>query len=224
MRNQGKILSTTVLLAAAAAAAIVGLAYYFSSSSIRSLLTENHELNKAIRNLTEERQIGYATVVSQETDQLGQTSSLVRFVQTAPGNPDQIVSEQLFQIAGSVIHFDALIVKFSDAYVREGKGRALYLWRRIYGDQTAPESGQPIQKPGDHPERYTEISNSLRLKDREVFWDAIWNLAENPAQLTEFGVTAIYGNAIYTRMQPGQVYLFKITPTGQIYPKLLSYQ
>ena len=224
MRNQGKILSTMVLLAAAAAAAIVGLAYYFSSSSIHSLLTENHELNKAIRNLTEERQIGYATVVSQETDQLGQTSSLVRFVQTAPGNPDQIVSEQLFQIAGSVIHFDALIVKFSDAYVREGKGRALYLWRRIHGDQTAPENGQAIQKPGDHPERYAAISDSLRLKDREVFWDAIWKLAENPAQLTEFGVTAIYGNAIYTRMQPDQVYLFKISPTGQIYPKLLSYR
>lgn len=224
MRNEGKILSTVVLLAAAAAAAIVGLAYYLSSSSIHSLLTENHELNNAIRNLTEERQIGYAEVVSQETDPSGQTKSLVRFVQTAPGNPDRIVSKQLFQVTGAVVHFDALIVKFSDAYVREGKGRALYLWRRIYGDQTAPENGEPIQQAGDHPERYEAISNSLRLKDREVFWDAIWNLAENPAQLTEYGVTAIYGNAIYARMQPDQVYLFKISPTGQIYPKLLSYQ
>ncbi|MFP4260597.1 MAG: hypothetical protein ACLFS1_05900 [Opitutales bacterium] len=224
MRKKGKILGTIVLLAGAAAAAIVGLAFYFSSSSIHSLLTENHELNKAIRNLTEERQIGYATVLSRESDQHGRTKSLVRFVQTAPGNPDQIVSEQLFEVTGSVIHFDALIVKFSDAYVREGKGRSLYLWRRIYGDQTAPENGEAIQDRDDHPERYAEISRSLRLKDREVFWEAIWDLAENPAQLSQFGVTAIYGNAIYTRMEPGQVYLFKISPTGQIYPKRLSYQ
>ena len=224
MRIKGKILGTIVLIAAAVAATVVGLAFYFSSSSIHSLLTENHELNKAIRNLTQEHQIGYATVLSRESDQLGRTNSLVRFVQTAPGNPDEIISEQLFEVTGSIIHFDALIVKFNDAYVREGKGRALYLWRRIYGEQTAPKNGEAIQEPGDHPERYAQISRSLRLKDREVFWDAIWDLAENPAQLNQFGVTAIYGNAIYTRMEPGQIYLFKISPTGQIYPKRLSYQ
>ena len=44
------------LIASAAilTAAILGMSFYLSSSTIHSLLTENHELNKAIKNLTAE--------------------------------------------------------------------------------------------------------------------------------------------------------------------------
>jgi len=37
-------------------------------------------------------------------------------------------------------------------------------------------------------------------------------------------VTAVFGNAIYTKMEPGRVYVFKIGATGQIYPDVLHYQ
>lgn len=213
-----------MLLAAIGTAAILGLTFYFSSSTIHSLLTENHQLNKAIRNLTDEQQIGFATIKSQSTNSLGQVESLVRFVQTAPGNPQEIVSEELFVVQGDIIHFDALIVKFSDEYVQDGKARALYLWRRIYGESDAPKDGQLIETPGEAPERYRAITQSLRLKNQPVFWEALWDLANDPQQLIEYGVTAVFGNAIYTKMQPDKVYLFKISPTGQIYPEVLSYQ
>jgi hypothetical protein len=108
--------------------------------------------------------------------------------------------------------------------VKDGKGRALYLWRRIHGEGQAPKDGHLIQAPGEAPERYDTITQSLRLKDQTVFWDAIWDLANNPQQLSEYGVEAVFGNAIYTRMEPDKVYLFKISPTGQIYPDVLSYQ
>ncbi|PXA03813.1 hypothetical protein DDZ13_09220 [Coraliomargarita sinensis] len=222
--RSGKIIVTIVLLAAIATAAVLGVAFYFSSSSIHSLLTENHKLNKAIRNLTDEQQIGFATLKSRSRNELGQVESLVRFVQTAPGNPDEVISEELFVVEGEVIHFDALIVKFGDEYVKDGKGRALYLWRRIYGDGEAPSEGAPIQKPGQAPERYSAITQSLRLKNQPVFWEAIWELANNPRQLSEYDIQAVFGNAIYTRMEPEKVYLFKISPTGQIYPEVLSYQ
>lgn len=222
--KSGKITGTLVLLAALATATILGLGFYFSSSSIHSLLTENHKLNKAIRNLTDEKQIGFATLKSRSTNALGKVESLVRFVQTAPGRPDEIVSEQLFVVEGEVVHFDALIVKFSDDYVKDGKGRALYLWRRVYGENKSPAQGEPIQTPGESPERYRAITQSLRLKNQDVFWEAIWELANNPQQLSEYGVTAVFGNAIYMQMDPDKVYLFKISPTGQIYPDVLSYQ
>ncbi|MGB0743306.1 MAG: hypothetical protein ACPGSB_02165 [Opitutales bacterium] len=221
--NRGKIVTTVVILAALATATILGLSFYFSSSSIHSLLTENHKLNKAIRNLTEEQQIGFATLQSQSKNALGQVESLVRFVQTAPGRPQEIVSEELFVVEGDVIYFDALIVKFSNEYVKDGKGRALYLWRRIYGEGEAPSDGDLIQMPGEGPERYSAITKSLRLKNQPVFWEAIWDLANDPQQLSEYGVTAVFGNAIYTRMQPDKVYLIKISPTGQIYPEVLEY-
>lgn len=219
----GKIIFNLVVLAAIATAAVLGVAFYFSSSSIHSLLTENHQLNKAIRNLTEEQQLGFATLESRSRNALGQAESLVRFVQTAPGRPDEIVSEEFFIVEGEVIHFDALIVKFSDDYVKDGKGRALYLWRRIYGEDQAPAEGDLIQSPGQAPERYQAITRSLRLKDQSIFWDAIWDLANDPQQLSQYGVTAVFGNAIYTKMEPDRVYVFKLSPTGQIYPDVLHY-
>lgn len=222
-RLSGKIVGKLLFLAAIATAAILGVTFYFSSSSIHSLLTENHKLNKAIRNLTDEQQIGFATLKSRSRNALGQVESLVRFVQTKPGKPDEIVSEELFVVEGDVIHFDALIVKFSDDYVKDGKGRALYLWRRIYGEGEAPSEGDLIQTPGEGPERYNVITQSLRLRNQPIFWEAIWELANDPKQLSEYGVTAVFGNAIYTRMEPDKVYIFKISPTGQIYPDVLSY-
>lgn len=224
MHKEGKTLGIILFLITAIVAAIVGIAHYLGSSSIHSLLTNNQRLNEAIKNLTEERQIGYLSVLAQENDELGKITSLVKLTQTAPGNQDRIVSEELFQIAGEVIHLDVLIVKFSDAFVQDGRGRALYLWRRIYGEKTAPEKGETIQRPEEQPDRYRGISKTLRLKDRKVFWNAIWQLAEDPALLNEYGVSAIYGNAVYTKTKPGQIYLIKINASGQIYPDLLSYQ
>lgn len=222
--RSGKIIVNLVVLAAIVTAAILGAAFYFSTSSIHSLLTENHKLNKAISNLTNEEQIGFVTLKSRNRNEQGQVESLIRFVQTAPGKPDEIASEELFVVSGEVIHFDALIVKFSDEYVKDGKGRALYLWRRIYGESDAPADGQLIQSRGQAPERYNAITRSLRLKDQAVFWDAVWNLASDPQQLSEYGVTAVFGNAIYSKIEPDKVYLFKISPTGQIYPDVLNYE
>jgi hypothetical protein len=219
----GKAVTALLIAAATLVAAVLGTAFYFSSSTIHSLLTENHALNEAISNLTHEEQIGFATVESRSVDSLGQTTLTLRFVQTAPGNPREVVDEQLLTVKGNVVHFDALIVKFTEDYVREGEGRALYLWRRVYGEQTSPEQGTPIESPGSAPERYHAITRTLRVKDRSIFWDSIWELANDPDRLSAYGVEAVFGNAVYTRMEPGKVYRFKINASGQIYPEVLDF-
>ncbi|MEM1222971.1 MAG: hypothetical protein AAGH40_09430 [Verrucomicrobiota bacterium] len=220
--NSGKILLTFLGLGAVVAAIILGLSFYFSTSTIHELLTSNHELAKAIENLTEEEQIGYATLESQRTDESGRIVSVVRFVQTAVGAPREIVSEQLFEITGDIVHFDALIVKFPSDSVKAGTDRALYLWRRIHGEGTEPAMGQAIQEPGESPERYHALTKSLRLKDRTVFWDEIWSLANDPQRLSEYGISAVYGNTVYSKMEKGKVYRFKINTSGQIYPEVLN--
>ena len=209
-------------LAVLLTAGILGVAFYYSTANIHQLLTENYRLNKAIHNLTQEEQIGYAVLESQTRDPSGRVINTVRFVQTAPDNPKVVVSEQLFTIPSKVVYFDALIVKFNDDFVKDGKERALYLWRRIYGEKTPPIEGQLIETPGTSPERYDSITRSLRFKNKQVFWDAIWDLANNTKRLSEYGITAVFGNAVYIRPKPGKVYLFKISPTGQIYPETIS--
>ena len=209
-------------LAVLTIAGILCVAFYYSTASIHQLLTENHRLNKAIHNLTREQQIGYALLESQTRDQSGHIINTVRFVQTAPDNPKEIVSEQLFTLSSNIIYFDALIVKFTDDFVKDGKERALYLWRRIYGEETPPIKGQSIENPGAFPARYDSITRSLSFKNKYVFWDAIWDLANDTKLLGDYGITAIFGNAIYIRPKPGKVYLFIISPTGQIYPETIN--
>ena len=124
-RTYGKILALFVAFSAIVTAAILGLSFYFSGSTIHELLTENHQLSKALRNLSHEEQIGYATLQRQERTELGERVNVLRFVQTAAGDSQQIVSEQLIRVVGEVAYFDALIVKFADARVQDGSERAL---------------------------------------------------------------------------------------------------
>ena len=217
-----KIVAPVLALAVLLTAAILGASFYYSTTSIHQLLSENQQLKQAVRNLTEETQLGYALLQSQSANQNGELTSVVRLVQTAAGNPKEIVSEQLFHIKGDVVYFDALIVKFTDDYVKDGTERALYLWRRIYGEQTQPANGQQIESSGVTPERYHSLTRSLRQNQRETFWQAIWALANDHSRLREYGIQAVFGNAIYTRLLPGKVYLFKISSTGQIYPETVS--
>lgn len=220
--KDGKILGYAIALTALITASILGISMYLSSSTIHELLTENHELNKAIRNLTDEQQIGYATLQSSTRNAHGEIESVVRFVQTAPGHPKQIVSEQLFTVPGEIVHFDALLIKFNDEYVKDGKGRALYLWRRVYGEFDAPADGTTIEVPGSAPERYYDITKTLKINDRDVFWEAVWELANDPQQLSSYGITAVYGEAIYFKLAPDKLYHFKISPQGQIYAEVVD--
>jgi hypothetical protein len=52
-----------------------------------------------------------------------------------------------------------------------------------------------------------------------MFWSNIWDLANDTKKLKEYDIEAVYGNAIYSRLRKGLIYVFKISPTGQVYPE-----
>ena len=191
---------------------------FYGTKTVHDLLSENKKLKQAIGTLTLEEQIGYAKVVQQEKRD-GKLYSTVRVVETARGNPFQTVLQKDYEIEGDVIHFDALIVTFPSQAVIDGKERSLYLWRRVYGDNQAPSAGFAIEEQGAEPARYANLLARLRLKDRQMFWTAIWDLANDPEALERHGIKAIYGNAVYKKMRPGLIYIFKISPTGQLIPE-----
>ena len=118
-----------------------------------------------------------------------------------------------------IIHFDTLVVTFSDQAVMDGKARSLYLWRRVYGESMSPSEGFDIETPGTHPERYAGLLRDLKLPEQQLFWEAIWDLSNNPEALREHGIKAVYGNAVYKRLKPGLIYVFKIGADGQVYPE-----
>jgi len=200
-------------------AAYFGRGLYYHAMTIHQLLTENRHLKKAITNLTQEDQIGYAKIVSQQM-QDGQLFTTVKFVETARDDPGKRILEKEYTISGDIVHFDALIVKFDDQMVTDGKSRALYLWRRIYDEKTPPENGFLIEQPGTEPKRYADLLELLPANQRQLFWSNIWNLADDPDKLADHGIKALYGNDVYMRLTAGFVYLFKINSAGQFYPEV----
>jgi hypothetical protein len=198
------------------AATYVGRGFYKGAATIHELLGENKELKQAISTLTTEDQIGYAKVISQRTEQ-GKLMTTLRFVETSRDDKTRKILQKEYTIEGDVIHFDALIVKFEDQMVIDGKARALYLWRRVYGEKMAPQEGFPIEEPGTEPKRYADLLKVLPIEQQELFWSEIWKLANNPEQLGQHGIRAIYGNVIYSQLREGLIYVFKIGPTGHLY-------
>jgi hypothetical protein len=201
-------------------AAYFGRGLYYRAMTIHQLLTENKHLKKAITNLTEEGQIGYAKIISQQV-QDGQLLTTVKFVETARDDPTKIILEKEYTIKGDIVHFDALIVKFDDKMVMDGESRALYLWRRVYDEETAPQDGFAIEQPGTEPLRYSDLLELLPADQRQLFWSNIWDLAEEPDKLADQGIKAVYGNDVYMRLSTGFVYLFKINSAGQFYPEVV---
>ena len=211
-----KLTLFTLVAGVIAAAMLIGLGIREVSKTIHNLLEENEQLRGAIGRLTAESRVAYARVIEQ-SERDGRLCTTLRFVEVARDDPSKRIFEKTFEIDGAVVHFDALIVKFDDRYVADGKERALYLWRRLYGEHTPPEKGHSIEPTGAQPARYNEIFAELPIQDRDLFWSGIWKLADDKDYLEGHGIRAIYGNVVYRHLKPGLIYVIKITNTGQVY-------
>lgn len=211
---------TLAVLIAAAGGGYMAWRQLTTNPAVERLLFENASLKEAIANLTEETQIGYAKVVGQETRD-GVLFTRILFVETDPQEMTRRVLEREFEIEGDVAHFDALIVKFAAPLVMDGRERAIYLWRRVYGEKMTPDSGFALQTPHTEPLRYKALGQKLSLAERQQFWDEIWALSNDLKRLESQGVQAVFGNVVYKQLRPGLIYVFKINPSGTIYPDIV---
>jgi hypothetical protein len=218
VRRKMRLLFYGITAVGVAGAAYFGLGLYRGSMTIHELLGENKRLKQAITNLTTEDQIGYAKVISQRNED-GCILTTIRFVETARDDKTRTILQKEYTIEGDIVHFDALVVQFGDQMVMDGQSRALYLWRRIYGESMAPQDGYAIEQSGAEPKRYAGLLKALPIEHRQLFWTHIWDLADDPERLRRHGIKAIYGSVVYRPLREGLIYIFKISPTGHLYPE-----
>ena len=219
MKSIKYIYKILVLLELALASAFLWR-HFTANRTIEQLLTQNIELKSAITNLSNESRIGYAKVLSQETRD-GTLYTKLLFVEADPADFTQQILRKEVEIEGDVIHFDTLIVTFSGDLVMDGTERAMYLWRRIYGESTPPNQAFSIEAEGQPSPRYTQLCQKLSIEDRNLFWSEIWALSNNPKRLESLGIKAVYGDAVYRKLQPGLIYIFKVSSTGTLYPEIV---
>lgn len=205
-----------LLAALLAGGMVAALCFLLAGQTIFDMLRENRQLRQALTHLTAESQVGYAKVLSREVRD-GVPWTRLRFVETDRDDPRRIVFQQEYEIPGDVIHFDALVVIFAPQLVMDGKARALFLWRRVYGESMAPEAGLAIGVPGEEPRRYAGLLAKLPGRQRRQFWEEVWNLANDPERLQAAGVRALYGNVVYQRLDPGLIYVFKVDNHGRFW-------
>ena len=205
--------------------AVVGTGGFFwhhftTNKTIDQLLNENEELKTAITNLSQENQIGYAKVLSQEIRD-GKVFTKLLFVEADPEDFTKQLLRKEYEIEGDVVHFDTLIVTFGNELVKDGIERAMYLWRRVYGEKQPPEQGFAIETPGQPSPRYAQLCEKLSIEEGQLFWNEIWQLSNNPKRLEKLGIKAVYGNAVYRQLKPGLIYIFKVSGTGTLYPEIV---
>ena len=215
-----KYLYKILVLLVVVAAGVFSWRHFTANRTIEQLLTENEGLKTAISNLNQENQIGYAKVLSQDTRD-GKLYTKLLFVEVDPSDYSKKILEKEVEIEGDVVHFDTLIVTFSGDLVMDGKERAMYMWRRIYGETMSPEEGISIEIAGQPSPRYAHICEKLSIEDRALFWSEIWNLSNNPKRLESLGIKAIFGNDVYRPLKPGLIYIFKVSSTGTLYPEII---
>ena len=191
-----------------------------TNQTIEELLVENQQLRDGISNLTQEEQIGYAKVLTQE-ERDGQLYTRLLFVEADPADFTNHLLRKEYEVAGDVVFFDALIVTFGSELVKDGTERAMYLWRRVYGEKQTPEQGFPIETPGRASPRYKALCEKLSIEEEQLFWDAIWELSNNPKKLEHLGIKAVYGNAVYRKLKPGLIYVFKASAVGEMHPEII---
>jgi hypothetical protein len=217
-RNRGRIIGQLILFMVLTAGTVGGWVALTTINTIDGLLNESKQLKVAIGRLTREDQIGYAKVLKQETKN-GRLFTTLAFIETARGDKLKQVLRREYTIEGDVIHFDALVVKFTDKAVQDGSERAMYLWRRVYGEHMAPSAGLAIETEGAEPQRYRGMLDKLPVAQQEMFWEAIWELANDPDMLRQHDIEAIYGSVVYKRLRKGLIYVFKISGSGQLVPE-----
>ena len=168
------------------------------------LRQEREELAAVVQRLRLERRAADVEVLEQQTDNAGQVLRTTLKL-TEIGRDGTALPGQIFDIPGRVPHFDALVIKFQDDYVERGdplRGASLALFRRVYGDSQAPESGYWLGRAGEVPDIYRVGATPSEFE--VAIWTDFWHYLNNPARAAVAGVRVAQGEAVYAPVSTGE--------------------
>jgi hypothetical protein len=175
------------------------------------------ELQRVVRRLTIEERVAQIVVTEKKyVREKGRFMTSLRFVEVN-SNGDPVGAPREYTIEGDVAYFDALVIKFEDRYVEGGdalRGRALLLFRRIFGEHQKPEDGFELDAVGSCPSPYSS-GRPMSAFEREMF-SRFWELALDPEKARRAGVRVAQGEAVYKRMEMDKLYILKMRATGEL--------
>lgn len=216
MRWAGLALKSSVLVAVLALAASQLGIYHTRelTKQVEALSDENARLVDFAQRLQASRRVAQVDVVKQYQGPAGQTVSVLLWQEIGA---DGLVGKPLaVEAAGEQVYFEGMVIKFDHGLVAPSAGEprtSMVMFRRIFGELQAPESGfvlGPAARPPILDAQRPGESNPLD----EALWQRFWELASNPAIAETYGVRVAQCEAPAVKVSPGQVWEVALDAAG----------
>lgn len=223
------VITLMVLLLVAAGAAGTYLAEHLYLRPMREQKQLIANLELLVERLTRDQRVAEVVVLEQGGEPL---KTKFRWVEVDEKDPrKRIGGPKEFTVEGDVAYFDSLVIKFEEGYkplnelplkqkdiAEKLANKSLIVFRRVFGEKQQPADGFPLDSPGDAPTPY-KASKPFALFEQnfeQKLWNEFWQLANNPDLAKDRGVRAAHGQAVYTQLKPGFVYVIERRLTGEL--------
>lgn len=187
------------------------------SAKIDQLEKERTELVEFARRLGSSRRVAQVNVFDQCLDAEKHIFSRLRWQEISSdgllGAPVEL------RTLGENVYFEALVIKFEQRLVGEGdpdRGASLAVFRRIFGDDQAPDSAplfDRLEPPVESRARTVDSHERSIVGDRAI-WARFWELIDDPKLRDALGVRVAQGEAPWVPVRAGQVWELALDAAG----------
>lgn len=181
---------------------------------VYDIWNEKTVYERYLHNLLGEQRVAEVCVLDQQRPADEPVRTTVRFQEFRQNG--QPLSAMVVTLPGEEIYVDAFVTIFESDAVKRGQAKTLYLFRRIFTEQMAPQVGFPLYRSegsGDGiPQSY--VRQDLDRTAQQRVWDHLWRLIEDAAYAETQRVRTTFGQAVYAKMLPSQCYSLTIQYNG----------
>jgi len=181
---------------------------------VYQLWNEQSFYERYLHNLLGERRVAEICILEQQRPADEAVRTTLRFQEFRQNG--QPLSPLVITLPGEEIYVDAFVTIYESGAVKSGHAKSLYLFRRIFTEQMAPQLGFPLYRSegaGDGiPQSYVHQDVDRTVQQR--VWRDLWRVIEDQAYADTQGVRTTFGQAVYTKMQSGQCYALTIQHHG----------
>jgi hypothetical protein len=167
-----------------------------------------------LHNLLGERRVAEVCVLEQQRPADEPVRTTLRFQEFRQNG--QPLSPLLITLPGEEIYVDAFVTIYEADAVKRGGAKSLYLFRRIFTEQIAPQLGFPLYRSevsGDGiPQSYVHQDVDRVVQQR--VWADLWRVIEDDAYADTQRVRTKFGQAVYAKMRSGQCYTLTLQHHG----------
>ena len=167
-------------------------------------------------NLVGSQRAAEVIVEDQTQDEDGQIWTKIKFLEySVDGQPLEPV--KVFTVPGNVVYFDALVMRYTPEQVQEGKAKSLYLFRRVFTDETRPDMGYKLfdaDEEASPPKNLQADTEEIPIQAQQQVWARFQKCLSDPEHAKEQGVDTMYGEAVYDTLRKGYLYTLNIQNNG----------